>query len=270
MKLVDTHCHLDFDAYDDDLEEVLKRARQTGVERILNPGIDLESSERILQLTERYSDVYAAVGIHPNSATRWKADSNSRLADLARHPSVVAIGEIGLDYYRDRAPRDLQREVLERQLQVAQDLKLPLVIHVRNADRDDRSCIIDVLQTLQTWQEERHMESHSDRLGVLHSFSGNAQEARRAVELGFYVGITGPVTFKNAHTMREVVSSVPLRRLLIETDGPFLTPHPHRGQRNEPAYVQHVAQRIAEVKGVSARAVAQSTTENADRLFQWR
>lgn len=270
MNLVDTHCHLDFEAYEDDLEEVLKRARQAGVQRILIPGIDFESSERILRLTERYSELYAAVGIHPNSATGWNADAVSRLAELARHPNVVAIGEIGLDYYRDRAPRDLQQQALQDQLQVAQDLDLPLVIHVRNADRDDRSCIIDVLQTLHTWQEERHTERRSDRLGVLHSFSGNAQEAQRAVELGFYIGITGPVTFKNAHTMREVVSSVPLRRQLIETDGPFLTPHPHRGQRNEPAYVQYVAEKIAEVRGESAPVVARATTENADRLFQWR
>ncbi len=266
MNLVDTHCHLDFDAYREDVGEVINRAREVGVKRILIPAIDLESSERILQLTERHSDVYAAVGIHPNSATHWNSSSGSRLAAFAQHPNVVAVGEIGLDYYRDRAPQGLQRQVLEHQLQVAQDLDLPLVIHVRNADRSDRSCIIDVLQILQEWK----VESRSDRLGVLHSFSGNAKEAGRAVDLGFYVGITGPVTFKNAHTLREVVSSIPLRRLLIETDGPFLTPHPHRGQRNEPAYVQYVAQRIAEVKGETVRGVAQTTTENADRLFQWR
>jgi len=270
VNLVDTHCHLDFDAYQDDLDDVLKRAREAGVSRILIPGIDLESSKSILQLTERHNDLYAAVGIHPNSATRWDASVESRLGALAQHPKVVAIGEIGLDYYRDRTPRALQRQVLEGQLQVAQDLELPLIIHVRNADRDDRSCIIDVLQTLKTWQKGWQVGSRSDRLGVLHSFSGNVEEAQRTIELGFYAGITGPVTFKKAHTMREVVSSVPLRRLLIETDGPFLTPHPHRGQRNEPAFVRYVAQRIAEVRGKTMPAVAQSTTENADRLFQWR
>lgn len=270
MNLVDTHCHLDFDAYRDDVEQVLDRAREAGVERILIPGIDLASSEKILRLAERHTGVYAAVGVHPNSATQWTSSSGGRLAALAQHSKVVAIGEIGLDYYRDRSPRDLQRQVLGHQLQVAKDLDLPLVIHVRNADRDDRSCIIDIMQTLRAWQEEGQVEGRSDRLGVLHSFSGNVEEARRTIDLGFYVGITGPVTFKNAHKLREVVSSVPLRRLLIETDGPFLTPHPYRGQRNEPAYVKYMAQKIADVRKETVGVVAQTTTENADRLFQWR
>lgn len=270
MRLVDTHCHLDFDAYRDDLDDVLARAWEAGVERILIPGIDLESSQNALRLAERHSRVYVAVGVHPNSAKTWRAGSVQRIEALIEHPKVVAIGEIGLDYYRDRAPHELQVEVLGRQLKVAQRAGLPVVLHVRNADNEDRSCIIDLLDILAAWKEKARGSYPANRFGVLHSFSGNGEEARRSIDLGFKLGVTGPVTFQNAHTLHQVVTSSPLACLLIETDGPFLTPHPHRGKRNEPAYVRHVAEKIASLKGLAAQEVASKTTENAQRLFAWR
>lgn len=271
MKLVDTHCHLDFDAYQGDLDQVLERAWEAGVERVLVPALDLESSRRVLKLVESYPGLFAAVGVHPNRAREWTEETPQALLALSRHPQVKAIGEIGLDYYRDRAPRDLQRKVLKGQLAVASQRGLPVVLHVRNANPEDRSCIIDLLDILATWRREEDQENTvGDRVGVVHSFSGNVQEAQRAISLGFALGVTGPVTFDKATTMQDVVSSSPLTSLLIETDGPFLTPHPHRGKRNEPAYVKHVAEKVADLQTRPVHEVGEITTENADHLFHWR
>ncbi|MEA3352169.1 MAG: TatD family hydrolase [Chloroflexota bacterium] len=263
MRLIDTHCHLYFDSYDGDRSDILTRAGHAGVERILAPGIDTDSSRAAIELAKTYSGVCAAVGVHPNSALTWQPGALVTLTELAHHPAVVAIGEIGLDYYRDRAPQSIQKNVFREQLTLAGQVNLPVIIHTRNAGSEDRACITDLLNIL----TEMRPDLLDDRPGVVHSFSGNEAEAMQLLEMGFFIGITGPVTFRNAHHLRRVVASVPLERLLIETDGPFLTPHPHRGKRNEPAYVYYVAEKIAEVLDLPLTSVGQATTENAKRLF---
>ncbi|MBM3144347.1 MAG: TatD family deoxyribonuclease [Chloroflexi bacterium] len=266
MTLTDTHCHLYFEAYDKDREAVLDRAWEAGVERILLPGIDLSSSREAIKLAEAYPQVYAAVGVHPNSAMTWDTSTLPGLEQLAKHPKVVAIGEIGLDYYRDSAPHSLQQRIFWGQLSLAKRAGLPVVIHTRNANLHDRTCFADVMAII----GEQRAELSEDHPGVFHSFLGSEPEARQALEQGFYLGITGSVTFDNAHELRHVVASTPVEKLLIETDGPFLTPHPRRGKRNEPAYVYYIVEKIARLLGKPPRAVAEITTANAERLFRWR
>ena len=261
--LIDTHCHLYFDSYDGDRQAVLTRAGAADVERILAPGIDLVSSRAAVDLAEAHPPVYAAVGVHPNSALTWEPGTLEALRDLLEHDKVVAVGEMGLDYYRDRAPKSIQRRVFRDQLALAGEARLPVILHVRNASPEDRACIDDLLAIL----EEMRPTLLEDRPGVVHSFSGNLDEALKLVELGFFIGITGPVTYPNADGLRRVVGAVPLEHLVIETDGPFLTPQPRRGQRNEPAYVAYVAEKIAETRRVSPKLVAGETTQNAKRLF---
>lgn len=271
MVLTDTHCHLNFDRYQADLDAVLDRARSAGLQRILVPGIDLASSTAILSLIERDDLLYGAVGVHPNSGTSWKQETLAGIRKLADHPRVVAIGEIGLDYYRDRTPQDLQREVLSQQLELALELNLPVILHVRNKSTQDRSCMEDLLAILENWVASARpaFSERSHKPGVIHSFSGNVQESKRALELGFYLGITGPVTYPNASSMREVVRTAPLERLLIETDGPFLSPQAKRGKRNEPAHVCYIVDKISEIIRQPVRQVARQTTANAAALFMW-
>lgn len=272
MSLTDTHCHLDFEKFDVDRHEVLDRARQAGLTRILIPGLDLPSSLRAVKLAESDPLLYAAVGFHPTDAGQWRADSLSSLEALCKIKKVVAIGEIGLDYYWDSAPHALQREVLSAQLELAARVNLPLVIHLREAgDADVGPCAADLLQILSHWVSRLRVDAHplAVRPGVLHSFSGSLQTAEKALELGFYIGITGPVTYKNAESKRQVVAALPLERILIETDAPFLAPIPQRGKRNEPAFVGHIADKIGEIHKIDPQEVAQITSSNAARLFCW-
>ncbi len=264
--LTDTHCHLYFDQYDKDRDAVLTRAWEAGVERILVPGIDLASSAVAVELAEAYPQVYAAVGVHPNSATTWDAGTLDELAHFAAHPKVVAIGEIGLDYYRDRAPRGIQKRVFRDQIELAGRQNLPIIIHTRNSNPNDRACFADIVEIITEMRDDL-LNEHP---GVFHSFLESEPEALQALDLGFYVGITGPVTFKNAHELRNVVASAPLEKMLIETDGPFLTPHPYRGKRNEPAHVYYVSEKIAQLRGQSPRSIAEITSQNAATLFHWR
>jgi TatD DNase family protein len=261
--LVDTHCHLNFELFASDRAETLERARAAGVRGILNPGIDISSSQAALLLADQEPELYAAVGIHPNDALQWDEDSLPALRKLASHPKAVAIGEIGLDYYRDRTPRPQQKHAFQRQLELAAELELPVIIHNRDATAD-------TLQILADWSAQLAGGPLSGRFGVLHSFSGSLREAHQAIGLGFYIGITGPVTFRNADELRQVAAGIPLERLLIETDAPFLTPHPHRGKRNEPAYVRFVAEKIAEIHSLPFETAAQTAAANAERLFNWR
>ena len=244
---------------------MLARAWDAGIERILVPGIDIATSRAAIALADEFPKVYAAVGVHPNSATTWNAQTLEILSEMAAHPKVVAIGEIGLDYYRDLVSRPLQELIFREQVSLAGRLSLPVVVHTRNQSPVQRACLQDVLQIL---IELRPMLP-SDRPGVVHSFSGNEVEAQQATTSGFFIGITGPVTFKKANELRRVVTTVPLECLLIETDAPFLTPHPYRGKRNEPAYVRYMAEQIGTVLGLPAEKVAQATTANAGRIFQW-
>lgn len=262
--LTDTHCHLNLDTFQDDLEALLERAWERGLRRILIPGIDVETSRSAVTLAERHPNLYAAVGVHPGDASTWHEDTRSILADLASHPKVVAIGEIGLDFYRDRSPRPVQRSVFQEQLELAAELNLPVIIHNREA-------LEETWSTLAEWQEQLKQQGSplADRPGVLHSYDGGLPEAQRATEKRFFIGISGPVTFKNAQEKHAVAAGLPLEQTLIETDAPFLTPHPHRGRRNEPAYVALVAEKIAELHVQPVEAVIQATWDNADHLFHW-
>jgi TatD DNase family protein len=269
--LCDTHCHLNFVHYSSDLAAVLERSRSAGLIRILVPAIDLESCQEVLTLSEKDPLIFAAIGVHPNSGRTWNRKTLAELRRLAEHPRVVAIGEIGLDYYRDHTPRDFQREILQQQLDLAFETNLPVVLHVRNQSEDDRSCMVDLFAILGEWigKAASPFRNRANPPGVVHSFSGNLQESQKALELGFYLGVTGPVTYKNSHMMREVVKAAPLDKLLIETDGPFLTPHPIRGKRNEPAHVSYIVDKISEIIGQPSDLVADRTTANAADLFKW-
>lgn len=269
--LADTHCHLNLETYNNDRVEVLERARIVGVGRILVPGIDLASSRKAVNLADTYTEVFAAVGVHPNDAMSWDENTFNELRELARHPKVIAIGEIGLDYYRQQTPQDLQRQVFRQQLDLAVEAGLPVVVHIRNTALEDHRATVDVLNIFKGWQSElvRSGSNLADCPGVLHSFSDGEEAAKEALRLNFRIGITGPVTFRNAAVLQQVVRSLPLEQLLIETDAPFLTPHPHRGQRNEPANVRFVAEKIAQLRSLSYDDVAKGTSLNAKRLFNW-
>ncbi|MCW5878733.1 MAG: TatD family hydrolase [Anaerolineales bacterium] len=262
--LVDTHCHLDFEAFDDDREAVIAAAQAAGVTRILNPGVDLQNSAATAALAASQPGVYAAVGVHPNDSASWDESSPGRLAELAGRPKVVAIGEIGLDYYWDKAPKPQQHKVLQAQLALAAELGLPVIIHNREASQD-------VLAILLEWQAGLAAVGSplAERPGVLHSFSGDRDMAEKAVAAAFFVGLTGPLTFKKAIELQTLAAELPLEKLLVETDSPFLSPHPRRGQRNHPAQVRLVAEKLAELRGVPFEQVAQATTANAERLFRF-
>ena len=257
--LTDTHCHLDFRSFDKDRDQVLARAEEHGVRRILNPGVNLESSWKALELAGRSRPVYAAVGIHPNEHVQLGREPLRELRALAGEHAVVAIGEIGLDYYRKTTPASDQQRRFRVQLDLAAELGLPVIIHCRDAHAD-------ALTIIREWQESGGAKVNA---GVFHSFSGKEAHAKAALELGFYVGVTGPVTFPAADALRKIILHVPENRLLIETDAPFLAPQPRRGKRNEPAYVRWVVEKIAAVREETIDAIARATTENANRLFAW-
>lgn len=262
--LVDTHCHLDFHAFNKDRADIINKAHQAGITRILNPGIDLESSRGAIKLAEAHPEIFAAVGVHPNDALGFHENAITELRVLAKNPKVVAIGEIGLDYYRDRAPISLQHHILIEQLQLASELNLPVVIHSRNANAD-------IIQILADWYTQLIKKGSIlvTRPGVLHSFSGDEKMAQQALERNFFIGITGPITFLNTHDLQHLVANLPLESLLVETDAPFLTPHPHRGQRNEPVYVKLVVEKIAALHNKPFPFVAETIRQNAVRLFNW-
>jgi TatD DNase family protein len=259
--LADTHCHLGFSAFRGDLHAVLKRATQSGIRRILVPGIDLESSQAALRLAEQHSPIYASVGVHPHNADSLDDHVRQKLARLAASPKVVAIGEIGLDYYRNLSPREAQQEAFEWQLDLAKQLELPVVIHCRES-------IGDISKTLLKWSKSLPAVLIG-RSGVMHSYSYNGEHAEEFIAAGFYIGIAGPVTYRKAETLRQTVSDIALDRLLTETDAPYLSPHPHRGQRNEPAHVRLVAEEMAKIHRVPLADVAKATFDNAGALFKW-
>ncbi|HEX2981880.1 MAG TPA: TatD family hydrolase [Anaerolineaceae bacterium] len=264
MLLTDTHCHLDYDVFDADREEVIQRAWESGVQRILDPGTDLETSRTAVRIAETHERVYAAVGVHPNDALSWDEHSLDELRKLAQHPKVVAIGEIGLDYYRDRAPRELQKAVFTSQLALASELSLPVIVHTRQS-------LTDTLAIMSDWLDNRDTGSVGRLLcpGVLHSFDGDLASIERAVSMGLMIGVSGPVTFQNARERQANLAQAPLANLVLETDAPFLTPHPHRGRRNEPAYVVLMAEALAKLHAQTVETIAEVTTANANRLYTW-
>jgi len=273
--LTDTHCHLDFDKFDEDREAVIQRAHEAGVTRILIPALDLESSLRIIGLAESHPSLFAAVGFHPTELDHWDDSSAENLRNLAASvDKVVAIGEIGLDYYWVAEPekRARQRSVLAQQLRLAQEVNKPVIVHMREEDDAwSGQASLDLLEILGEWHRGLREKNHllAERPGVLHSFNGNLETAQRALGLNFYIGVTGPVTYKNAEEKRRIIKQLPITRLLIETDAPFLTPVPRRGRRNEPAFVAYIADKIAEIHMTTRERVAEITTANAARLFGW-
>ncbi|MFK2826975.1 TatD family hydrolase [Bacillus sp. B190/17] len=252
--LFDTHVHLNAEQYNEDIEEVIKRAREAGVDHMIVVGFDRPTIEKAMELVETYDFLYASVGWHPVDAIDMTEEDLIWLKELAEHPKVVALGEMGLDYHWDKSPKDIQKAVFRKQIQLAKKVKLPIIIHNREATQD----IVEILKE----------EGAEEVGGIMHCFSGSVETARECVDMNFYISLGGPVTFKNAKKPKEVAEDIPLEKLLIETDCPYLAPHPYRGKRNEPAYVKLVAQQIAELKGLSYEEVAQATTENARKLFK--
>ncbi|MGQ9459016.1 MAG: TatD family hydrolase [Anaerolineae bacterium] len=253
--LVDTHAHLDDQAFAKDLEEVLARARQAHVQAIVLPGLNLRSSSEALALAHRYPGLYAAVGVHPHDARTFTPEVLEDLARLAADPKVVAIGEIGLDFYRNLSPREVQIRVFRELLALARELGRPVIVHDREAHKEVCTAL------------EAHAQEPGFRGGVLHAFSGDLEMAQKVVSWGYAVGIAGPITYPNAHRLRAVARQVPLACLLVETDCPYLPPQPYRGRRNEPAWVADVASAVAQVRHMPVDAVALATSEHARRLF---
>ncbi|MDA8235771.1 MAG: TatD family hydrolase [Clostridia bacterium] len=251
--LFDTHAHLDDKKYNQDRQEMLARAREAGAELIVNVGYDLPSSQRSVQLARENDFIYAAVGFHPHDAKEANQEALDELRKLAGEAKVVALGEMGLDYFRDLSPRDVQKRVFREQISLAKELKLPIIIH----DRDAHGDVMNILKEEGAWEVG----------GILHCFSGSWEMAKECINLGFYISFAGPVTFHNAARLQEVAAKVPTEWMLIETDAPYLTPEPHRGKRNESGYVAHVAAKIAEIKGLSYEEVAAITMENGKKVF---
>lgn len=251
---IDTHVHLNAEQYNDDLQEVINRALAANVKKMVVVGFDRLTINRAMELIEEYDFLYAAIGWHPVDAIDCTESDLQWIEELAKHPKVVAIGETGLDYYWDKSPKEIQQKLLRKQIQLAKRVKLPIVIHNREATAD----CVRILQ-------EEHAE---DVGGVMHCFSGSVETAEICIKMNFMISLGGPVTFKNAKKPKEVAEKIPLQYLMIETDAPYLAPHPNRGKRNEPSFVPLVAEEIARLKGLTVEEVAQKTTENAHRFFK--
>ncbi len=252
--LVDSHCHLDFPDFADEIERVVARAETAGVGAMLTIGTRLDRFEGVLAMAERFPSVYCTVGVHPNEADSAPDIHVEELLQLARHPKVVGFGETGLDFYYERSDRERQKRAFRVHMEAARRAGLPVIIHTRDADQDMAEMLTE------------EMEKGAFP-ALVHCFSSGSYLADLVLKFGFYISISGIVTFKNADALRQVVSSIPLDRLLVETDSPYLAPIPFRGKRNEPAHVVHTARKVAEVKGVEEGALAQATTDNFFRLF---
>lgn len=251
--LFDTHAHLNAEQFDEDRDQVIMRAKESGVSTIVNIGFNRETIPTCIELAEKYDFIYAVVGWHPQDAISMKEEDLDWLEELSKHPKVVGLGEMGLDYYWDTSPRDVQAEVFRKQIRLARKVNMPIIIHDRDAHQD----IITILK------EEKAEEVG----GIMHCYSGSYEMAEIALGMNFYISFGGPLTFKNAKKPKEVAAKIPLDRLLIETDCPYLTPHPFRGKRNESGYVKYVAEEMASIHGLSFEEMAKITNENAHRLF---
>jgi TatD DNase family protein len=259
IHLIDTHAHLDMKDFDRDRDEVIARALAAGITKIITVGTGIESCRKSIALAEKYPHLYASLGLHPHEADKITFADVQRLRELAKHPKVVAIGEAGLDFYRNYSPREAQFQVFRWQLDLAADLNLPVVIHARNAAKD-------TVEILSDWVKRCHTPSYQPR-GVIHCHTGDLQTAKRYLQLGFYISFAGFVTYPNSQSP-QVARGVPIDKILVETDCPFLTPQKHRGTRNEPAYVAITAETLAHAVGIPLEAFARHTTENALRIFK--
>jgi len=252
--LVDSHCHLDFDDFDADRDAVLTRAKAAGVEMMVTISTKVTEAEKIIALAESDPALVCSVGIHPHEAGREPVTSAEQLVELARHEKVVGIGETGLDYFYEHSPRDAQQRNFRAHIAACRESRLPLIVHARDADEDTADILEDEMK-------------QGDYPGLIHCFTAGPELARRALDIGFYISISGIATFKNATELRETIKAVPLERLLVETDAPFLAPVPHRGKRNEPSFVADTATMLAALKGVSTEELARVTTYNFFTLF---
>lgn len=253
MILFDSHCHLEDERFAGEVDAVLERMHAADVERCILAGSDMPTCKKIVTLTEAYPQIYGMVGIHPHEASGFEPEQLERMTDWLKSEKIVGIGEIGLDYYYDHSPRDVQRDVLLQQLDFAYRLGVPVAFHIRDAHGD----MLDLLRA----------RKNSLPAGVLHCFSGSVESAREYLDMGFYISFAGPVTFKNAVKLQEVAKYCPLDRLLVETDSPYLAPVPMRGKRNEPTYVSYVTEMIADLRAMSGEALAQAAFENTCRLY---
>ena len=251
---IDTHCHLDFADFDKDRDEVIARAKAQGLSYIINIGSTLQGSLKSLELSRQYDFIYASIGIHPHDADDFDEDALSKLSDLAQKDKVAAIGEIGLDYYRNLSSPENQRKLFNALLKLANDLGLPVIMHTRNAQEDTLKILKNLLP----------------KKVVVHCFSGDSNFLKECLNLGFFVSFTCNITYKNASTLRELIKIIPLERLMLETDAPYLAPQELRGRRNEPAYLKYVAQEIAQVRQMSIEEVAKVTSDNAKGFFNLR
>ena len=250
--LFDTHAHMNDPAFDEDREEVLLSLEGKGVGAMLNVGCCLESSKDCIAMAEKYPFVYASVGSHPDSADEVNEEVIEAYRQMAKHPKVMAIGEIGLDYYYETIPRQIQQEAFRMQMALAKELNMPVIVHERNAHDDGM----------------RIVKEFKGVTGVFHCYSGSAEMARQLVDMGWYIGFTGVLTFKNARKAVETAERIPLERIVLETDCPFMAPEPHRGKRNDPGYLPYMAQRLADIRGISLEEVVRVTTENAKKLYR--
>lgn len=252
--LVDSHCHLDFPEFTPELDHVVERARQAGVGTMLTIGTTLSRFSGVLAVAKRYPDIWCSVGVHPHEAKEEGQDAPSRLVELAAHPRVVGIGETGLDYFYEHSPRAEQAENFRAHIAAARTTGLPLIVHTRDADADTAAIL-------------REEYAKGPFTGLIHCFSSTKEVSETALEIGFYISISGIVTFKAAEDLRQIVATLPMDRLLVETDAPYLAPVPRRGKRNEPAFVAHTAAKVAELKGVGVAEIARTTSANFFRLF---
>ena len=250
--LFDTHAHMNDPAFDADREEVLLSLAGKGVGAMLNVGCCLDSSKDCIAMAEKYPFVYASVGSHPDSADEVNEEVIEKYRQMAKHPKVMAIGEIGLDYYYETIPREVQQKAFRMQMALAKELDMPVIVHERNAHDDGM----------------RIVKEFKGVTGVFHCYSGSAEMARQLVDMGWYIGFTGVLTFKNARKAVETAERIPLERIVLETDCPFMAPEPHRGKRNDPGYLPYMAQRLADIRGIPAEDVIRITTENAKKLYR--
>jgi TatD DNase family protein len=254
--LIDSHAHLEMPEFKKDLEAVIQRAKESGVEYIFTVGTERKDWKRALEIANSHPSIYAILGVHPHNAKEIDDQTYPTLRELCRENKVKAYGEIGLDFFRNLSPRDIQLKRFREQIALAKELRLPVVVHDREAHQE----------TLETLKSERAEECG----GIIHCFSGDYHMARECIDMGFYISVPGSITFKNAGSLREVVKKIPLESLLVETDAPFLTPEPFRGKRNEPSYVRYTAQRVAEIKNISFERVAEATAESAQRVYRMK
>lgn len=252
--LIDTHTHIDMENFADRFDEVMQTAKDYGVEKVVIPGVEPSGFDRIIKLCEEYPDVYGAVGVHPEELNAYNEEAENRIKELLKHKKIIAVGEIGLDYYWDKSQVKKQKEIFERQILIAKQAQKPVLVH-------DREAHLDSFEILK--------KTNAAETGVvMHCFSGSPEFAQQCINEGFYIALGGVVTFKNAKKVKEVAKTVPLDKLLLETDAPYMTPVPFRGKENQPAYVKFVAEEIAQLRGVSFEEIAEATTTNAKKLLK--